>query len=142
MVDQRFSTSVHIMASLAFHRCQEGRLMTSDELAQGIRTNATVVRRLIARLTSAHLLKSYKGKTGGVELAREPKDISLKDIYLAAHDKTLLNAPEKSPKKNCPVSCSMGKLMKTVVDGVENNSLDYLAGIALSDLVCQIANEK
>lgn len=115
--------------------------MTSDELAQGIRTNPTVVRRLVARLVSANLLKAYKGKTGGVELAREPGQITLKDIYLAAHDKPLLNAPDKSPKKNCPVSCSMGKLMKDVVDGVENNSLDYLSGIPLSDIVGKIAKD-
>lgn len=138
MVDQRFSTSVHIMTSLAFGNCENGTLMTSSELAESARTNPTVVRRLVSRLVEAKLVKSYKGKEGGIELARCPQDISLKDIYLAISDGTLLQAPQKVPRKQCPVSCSMARLLGEVVTGVEKNTTDYLAKIKLSDLVGKV----
>lgn len=136
MLDQRFSTSVHIMTALAFHK--EEPLMTSEMLASSIRTNPTVVRRLVAKLVEAGLLLSYKGKSGGVKLAKDASAISLKEIYLASADKKLIYNPEKIPKKQCAVSCSMKKLMSEVVDGVEENSMKYLSSIKLSELTSKV----
>jgi Rrf2 family transcriptional repressor of oqxAB len=132
MVDQRFYMSVHLMTALAFQGCREGKLSTSEELAKGLRTNPTVVRRLVARLVAARLLKAYKGKKGGVELARCPEEITLEDIYLASSEEPLLRTPKKNPRKQCPVSCSMGMLMGEVFEGVERNSREYLKGITLA----------
>jgi Rrf2 family protein len=131
MVDQRFSVSVHIMTSLAFNK---GELMTSEELASSIRTNPTVIRRLIAKLVEAGLLASFKGKSGGVKLARPAKEISLRDIYTAVLEKRLIANRDKEPQKACPVSCAMGKLMHEVIDGIEDNSLKYMSSIRLSEL--------
>jgi DNA-binding IscR family transcriptional regulator len=148
MVDQRFSVSVHIMTAVAFHQleaCSSApALVTSEYLASSIRTNPTVVRRLVASLTKAGLLKSYKGKSGGVELAKSAQNISLKDIYMACSgsEKKLLNASEKAPKKQCKVSCSMGMLMGEVIEGFEKNSMKYLSGIVLADLLTKIGPEK
>lgn len=61
--------------------------MTSEQLLSSIRTNPTVVRRLLAKLVDAGLIESYKGKSGGVKLTKSPKEISLKDIYGAVCDK-------------------------------------------------------
>ncbi|WP_415062893.1 RrF2 family transcriptional regulator [Bdellovibrio sp.] len=135
MVDQRFSVSVHVMTALAFHK---GELMTSEQLAASIRTNPTVIRRLLSKLVDAGLLESFKGKAGGVRLAKSAKEISLRDIYLAVCDKKLIATPCKEPVKQCVVSCNMGKLLDEVVEGIEANSMDYLAGIRLSDLTSKI----
>lgn len=113
--------------------------MTSEELASGIRTNPTVIRRLISKLVEAGLLSSFKGKSGGVKLAKTPKEISLKDVYIAISEKRLIATPDKDPNKNCVVSCSMKKLMCEVVDGMETNSMQYLQGIRLSDLTSRIS---
>lgn len=139
MVDQRFSVSVHIMTSLAYHQGQGHGLMTSDQLASGIRTNPTVVRRLVSRLADAGLVQAYKGKSGGVELSKKPAEITLREIYCAVSDKKLLNVPDKAPQKKCPVSCSMGKLMSDVIEGFEEHSLAYLSGIRLSELTDKIS---
>ncbi len=124
------------MTALAYHK---GELMTSEELASGIRTNPTVIRRLISKLVEAGLLSSFKGKSGGVKLAKTPKEISLKDVYIAISEKRLIATPDKDPNKNCVVSCSMKKLMCEVVDGMETNSMQYLQGIRLSDLTSRIS---
>lgn len=39
--------------------------------------------KILRKLTAADIVKSYKGALGGYLLAREPKDISLKDIIEA-----------------------------------------------------------
>ena len=135
MVDQRFSVSVHIMTVLAFNKCD---LMTSEQLAYSIRTNRTVIRRLIAKLVDAGLLESFKGKSGGVRLSKTSKEISLRDIYTAVCDKKLIATSGKEPAKGCLVSCNMGKLMGEVVDGIESNSMSYLSNIRLSDLTSKV----
>lgn len=139
MVDQKFSVSVHIMTALAYHSTShKEELMTSEQLASSIRTNPTVIRRLLAKLVEAGLLESFKGKAGGVRLRKTAKEISLKDIYKAVCDKKLIALSDKEPLKQCLVSCHMGKLMDEVVSGMELNSMNYLSGIRLSELAAKI----
>lgn len=114
--------------------------MTSEVLASSVRTNPTVVRRLVAKLVEAGLLKAYKGKAGGVELAKKAQEITLRDIYVAASGKKLIHAPDKTPNKKCTVSCSMGKLFGDVIEGLEENSMSYLSNIRLSDLSSKVSS--
>lgn len=131
MVDTRFSTSVHIMTALA---CAKDCLVTSPTLAHSVRTSPIVVRRLVSKLVEHGLVKSFRGKTGGIELARGADQITLRDIYEATTDKPLLAVSEKPAQKSCVVSCAMGKILDDVVMGLENRSLEYLQGIKLSEL--------
>jgi Rrf2 family protein len=138
MVDQKFASAVHVMTLLAFEKCENGRLFTSEQIAKSVRTNPTVVRRLIAKLVDAKILKSHKGKRGGVELAKCPSEISLREIYEAVSDKTLLAARCSKAHGPCPTSRAMGKLMLGVIQGFEENSKSYLQAITLQDLAGQV----
>ena len=138
MLDQKFYMSVHLMAALAYQGCERGKLSSSEELAKTVRTNPTVVRRLVSRLVAAGLLKAYKGKKGGVELARCPNEITLEDIYVASCEQPLLRTPKRATRKQCAVSCAMGGLMSAIFGGVERKSREYLRGIKLSELREQI----
>lgn len=123
------------MTVLAYH---QGELMTSEQLASSIRTNPTVVRRLLAKLVEAGLLESYKGKSGGVKIAKNAKAISLKDIYAAVSGKQLINTPDKEPLKQCAVSCSMKEILCGFAKGFEANSMSYLSKIKLSDFISKV----
>lgn len=135
MLDQKFSVSVHIMTALAYSKDE---LVTSEYLASSIRTNPTVVRRLLAKLVDAGLLESFKGKAGGVRLSKAAKEITLKEIYTAVCEKKLVATSDKEPVKQCAVSCSMKKIMEDVVDGIERQSMDYLSKIRLHELTSKI----
>lgn len=136
MDDTRFSVSVHIVTSLAFN---EGKLVTSPALAESIKTHPIVVRRLAARLVERGLVQSFRGKAGGLLLAKRPHEITLRDVYEASTDGPLVAVAGKAAQKQCPVSCAMGKIMDDVVGGMERASLEYLQQIRLSDLVAKIA---
>lgn len=131
MLDQRFAASVHIMLLMAY---RQGELLTSDYLAQSLRTNPTVVRRLLAKLVEANLLDSFKGKSGGVRLVRSAKEISLKDIYQAVSNKTLIHCSDKDPQEVCAVSCAFKKIFAGISAGLEDSSMEYLQQIKLSEL--------
>lgn len=136
MLDQRFAASVHIMTLLAAH---SDELQTSEFLAKTISTNPTVVRRLVGKLVEAGLVDSFKGKSGGVRISKTPKEITLKDIYKASTtDKSLVNCRDVDVPKACKVSCSMREIFEGVSEGLEANSMAYLAKIKLSDILAKV----
>ena len=133
MVDTRFPVSVHIMALLAYR--PDTRLRSTD-LAKSLKTHPAFARKLVGRLVDGGLIRSARGKGGGLRLARPAKDISLKDIYLAAlQDKPLLCLPTKSPKHSCPVACSMADVLATIVDDIEGATQGLLAKTSLEKIV-------
>ncbi len=136
MVDTRFSVSVHIMVSLAYH---QDELVNSDFLAKMLKTNATFVRKIVSRLVDAKLIESYRGKNGGIKLGKPAADITLKEIYCAMMDeKCLLATHKKAPSKSCAVSCSMEDILGNIVDGIESSTKNYLAKITIHDLLKKI----
>ena len=137
MVDTRFSVSVHIMVSLAY---APDELTNSAYLAKVLKTNPTFVRKLVTKLVEANLIESYRGKGGGIKIAKAPGQISLKEIYLAAmDDKAIMSTPNKAATKACKVSCSMSNILCDVVDGIESATQNYLSKISVADLVKKIS---
>ncbi len=136
MVDTRFSLSVHVMITLAYN---EDELVNSEYLAGVLKTNPTFVRKIVSRLVDAELVESFRGKGGGIRIARAPQEISLKDIYTAAvEEKCLLSTHKKPIFKNCPVSCSMDEILLDIVGGIEHSTKTYLAKMRLSDLLKKV----
>ncbi|MBC7419535.1 MAG: Rrf2 family transcriptional regulator [Bdellovibrio sp.] len=135
MVNQQFATAVHVLTALAFNRKD---LMSSDLLAQSVNTNPVVIRRLLSLLTKASLVTTTRGKSGGVKLSKDPNQINLKDVYLALSPVDPMAPREKSPLKECPVSCSMYSIMTKVSVGTQKATLKYLESQKLSDLIKKI----
>lgn len=136
MVDTRFSVSVQIMMSLAYH---SDELMNSEQLAGVLKTNSTFIRKLVSNLVEAGLVESFRGKGGGIRIAKDPKDISLKCIYLAAtEDKTLIKTHKKPVLKACPVSCCIDDVLCEIVDGIESTTQGFLAKKNLFDLLKKV----
>jgi len=134
MVNQQFATAVHVLAALAFNKKD---LMSSESLAS-VNTNPVVIRRLLSQLTKAHLVSTTRGKAGGVKLAKEPQTITLKDIYIALSPAHNMGPRDKTPMKECAVSCSMYAIMSTVSEGTQKATLKYLDSQKLSDLIKKI----
>lgn len=136
MIDTRFSVSIQIMMTVAHHKDE---LVTSELLANALDTNPTFVRKMVARLVEGGLLNSYRGKGGGIELARKANDISLKEIYLAStNEKKLINVHNKPVLKTCDVSCCIKSVLGDLVDGIENSTQAYLSKKTLNDLMKKV----
>lgn len=138
MVDTRFSVSVQIMVTLAYH---QDEMMNSEALAKVLKTNATFIRKLVSNLVEAELVESFRGKGGGIKLGKSPADISLNDIYVASTEaKPLISTHKKTVTKACPVSCSFDDIFcKEVVDGIEGVTQSYLSKKYLSDLLKKVS---
>jgi Rrf2 family protein len=120
------------MAALAYNQPE---LVSSEQLAKSIKTNPSFIRKLVAQLSSAGLVESVRGKAGGARLAKNPKDITLDQIYKAVSDTCSMAVPDKSPQKTCTISCSMGEIMSKISDEIEENTIAHLKKRNLKDML-------
>ena len=130
MVNQQFSFAVHILAVLAVHR----GVVDSRTLARSVNTNPVVIRRLLLALRAAGLIETQAGKNGGANLARDPRRITLLQIYDAVEPRPVLALNERQAARHCFVSCNIKNVMATVAEGAETAVRKHLGGITLHRL--------
>lgn len=56
---------------------------SSNTMAQGLRAHAVFLRRVLAQLVRANLIKAREGRDGGYRLARSAESITLAEVYQA-----------------------------------------------------------
>lgn len=115
--------------------------LNSESLARSLGTNPAFVRKIMSKLARAGLVETRRGQAGGVKLLKHPKDISLKEIYLAANDRNS-SPPIKKTGLSCPVSCSAQAILLKLSSQLEAAHLLILARIKLSSLTKDVKNEK
>lgn len=93
------SDALHVMAHLVGHAAPR----TSEQLASCLPTHPVVIRRLLAQLHKAGLVRSTRGHGGGSLLARDAAAITLHDIYLAVGAPPLVQVGARDSGGGCPI---------------------------------------
>ncbi|MDR3670258.1 MAG: Rrf2 family transcriptional regulator [Holophaga sp.] len=138
MIDLRFPTALQLMLSLALARAEGVERLTSSHLAEGVHSNPTMVRRLLAPLLQAGLVTSSKGREGGVSLGCDAAAITLKDIYGAVMgDRKLWSARTDIPHR-CTVSCNMEPFFDGLTARVDDAVLESLDAMTLADSLAEL----
>jgi Rrf2 family protein len=91
------------------------------------------VRRIVARLAGAGILKTVRGMGGGVGLARPASEISLLDLVRVMEGGIVLNRcvsdPPQCPlSETCPVQLAWTGATRTVENYLDATRFDRLAG--------------
>ena len=97
--DSRLSGVLHVL----LHMAEQDELVTSEALAKAMDTNPVVIRRVMAGLRDQGYVRSEKGHGGGWTLARDLADISLRDIYEALGEPSLLAIGNRTEEPGCLV---------------------------------------
>ncbi len=131
----RFATGTHTLVMLAR---QPDQLHSSETLAAKLQTNAVVIRRILAQLQQAELVRNHKGPAGGSELLRPASEITLADIYNATEHGSLFNdATAKGPEAK-----KITAELRRALDGAEAALLDALRAVSLHQLVRKTARKR
>lgn len=104
MIDRRFPTALQVMQSLVLMEREGKPWVSSAAFAAYYCINPTLMRRLLTTLVQHGLLLSQMGRHGGVRLARQPDQITLRDIYQAAVADKKLWMPRSGIPQRCAVS--------------------------------------
>jgi Rrf2 family protein len=135
IISSRFTVAVHILALLTIE--DKAEPTTSEYLARSASTNPVVIRRILARLGKAGLVTAQPGVSGGVQLARPPEQISLRDIYQAVEKGEIFSFGERAPNPYCICGRSLEPVMRTVFERAEAALEQTLSEIS----VAQVAQE-
>ena len=128
----RFIVAIHALSVLARH-ANKGPVCSST-IATSVDTNPVVIRRLMAELEKAKLVRATAGRSGGFELERGAEGITLADIYQAVEDETVFRMHKTDPNSNCPVACQVGKILGAPLRAAESALSSSLAKTTLRDV--------
>jgi DNA-binding IscR family transcriptional regulator len=132
----RFSVAVHALALL--DRLGADRI-TSDHIAGSVGTNASFVRRVLAMLSHAGLVRTSPG-VAGAQLARPAAKITLLEVYHAVdmEDEHRL-AVHGDPDRRCTVGRHIQGALDVVIGPAEAAFEAELKRRTLADVVGYIA---
>jgi Rrf2 family protein len=132
----QFSIAVHLLAGIACGCGDKG--VTSGHLAESVNTSASFVRRTLAKLSKAGLVRTSTGKAGACWLAKDAKNISLLDIYRAVDAPKAFAVHNYSEQKVCYVSCHIKTALEKVLTQTQKAMDASLDGINLADIVSDV----
>jgi Rrf2 family protein len=131
----QFAIAAHIMACLGHAKGEE---LNSAAIAGSVNTSASFVRRILAKLSKAQLVKTATGKGGACWLARRPSDISLLEIYRAIGAPKAFAIHQYPMEKRCPVSCHIKPALGRVLDDTQQALEHRLRRISLAQLIAEL----
>ncbi|WP_227939366.1 Rrf2 family transcriptional regulator [Alkalihalobacillus deserti] len=135
MKNSRFAVAIHIL-SIASSQPRA----TSDFIASSVNTNPVVIRRISGLLKKAGLLTSQAG-IPGVNLTKEPSEITLLDIYKAVQgkDETTFSIHE-DPNPKCVVGRSIQATLENKFMRAQSAMEKELASQTLDDIIQDLFN--
>ena len=138
MIDVRFPTALQMMLSLALAQAEGIERLSSTQLAEGVDSNPTFVRRLLAPLIQAGLIRSTMGRDGGVSLSVDAAAITLGEIYKAIMgDRKLWTGRGDIPHR-CLVSSNVERFFGSLADEVDESILGLLNARTLGDALSEL----
>jgi len=123
-----------LIVSLSLARRVGDGPVAARELAEAERLPHDYVEQILLRLRRAGLVESVRGAKGGYLLARDPHDVSVKDVMEASEHVTFevncdhhqVDAHRCSPDAACSI--------RPVWRMLEQRINDFLSGVTLADL--------
>lgn len=128
--DSRLSGVLHVL----LHMAESEKPLTSEALAKAMETNPVVIRRMLGGLRERGLVSSERGHGGGWTLAQPLSAISLRDVYEALGEPTLLAIGNRTEAPECLVEQAVNAALGRVFEEAEAVLLAGLAAVTLDRL--------
>lgn len=133
--NSRFAVAVHVLTLMAW---SDEECLKSDQIADSVNTNPVVIRRMLCELAENNLVISQTGSLGGSRLARNPQQITLRDVYRAVESADVFSLHPKHPNRGCPVGSGIGAVLEDVRTEIDSTIEQVLAGITIEDVVLRL----
>jgi Rrf2 family protein len=128
--DSRLSRMLHVLLHMARH----DRPFTSEQIARMLGTNAAVVRRTLAGLRRAGMVRSEKGHGGGWTLSRDLEHITLLDVHRALGSPRVFAMGNDSANPECAVEAAVNGALDDALRRAEALLVARLGEVTLAEL--------
>ena len=128
----RLPVAVHILLAIVEFEGKEKT--TSTFLAGSVNVNPVIIRNTLGQLETAGLV-TVKAGEGGASLAKNPKDITLMDIFNAVEKKEVLFHFHENPNPECPVGKNVHAVLDHRLFSIQEAMRKQMESITLQDLI-------
>jgi DNA-binding IscR family transcriptional regulator len=132
--DSRLSVALHVL----LHMSEAGGAVTSGALGPMMKTNPVVLRRTLAGLRKAGIVRSEKGHGGGWSLARSLDAATLGDVYDALGMSAPFNLGHREPAPRCPLEKAVNHALGAALAEAEALLVERLRGTSVADLLAAV----
>lgn len=127
-ITQETDYAIRIVNCLAKSENRRDARSISDEVNVSLRFSL----KILGKLTSAGILKSYKGNRGGYEVSRAPSDITLYDVFTAIEGPYILARCIPTDGGNCDKTmCAY----RQVFESISNDVNQKLSAISFQEMI-------
>lgn len=134
--NSRFAVGVHALALASIaQRMRKGQPVTSNAIAAMVGVHPVHVRRVMGSLREAGLVESQPGPNGGWALARDPKKITLYDIYLAVEPELPFEMPARSPDACCRFAPFLPQALTETLEHTKRALQQHLSAVTLDQVL-------
>src|SRR5688572_10235536 len=123
--DSRLSVALHLL----LHLRELDRVVTSEALGPMMGLNPVVLRRTLAGLRDAGIVRSEKGHGGGWALGRGLDQVTLGDVHTALGMPGLFSVGHRDESPGCLVEQAVNRALKRTLDDAEALILAQLRSI-------------
>lgn len=128
----RFSDAIHILAFIQVYRNKA--TLSSETIAQSIGTSSVVVRRLMGKLKTAHILTTTPGSPDP-KLAVDPQKLTLLQIYLIIEGNSQLFTIDPKTNPACIVGGNIQTVLRHCYQTAEEAAMAKLNQTTLQDII-------
>ncbi|WP_010583687.1 Rrf2 family transcriptional regulator [Schlesneria paludicola] len=128
--DSRLSGVLHVL----LHMAGQSDPVTSEMLAKIMQTNPVVIRRIMAGLKKQLYVQSEKGHGGGWTLVCDLSKVTLRDIYVALGNPSLLAIGNRTEAPGCLVEQAVNVALQQAFHDAESLLLARLGEVTLAML--------
>lgn len=133
-ISSRFTIAVHVL--ICIETFKKDMKTTSDFLASSVNVNPVVIRRILQQLKKAGIVEVKRG-SGGADLARDPADITLLDVYTAVEsvEKGRLFHFHEKPNPQCPVGSNIHNILDDRLKRIQDAMEDQMRSVTIRDVM-------
>ncbi|WP_297714101.1 Rrf2 family transcriptional regulator [Clostridium sp.] len=135
-INTQCSLAIHILISIAMF--SDKVKVTSKIIANSTGTNPVIIRNIFGSLKKAGIIKIRQG-CSGAELAMNPSEITIFDVYNAVDPKSLENliGVHENPSPECPVGCKIYDVLEEPYNAVREGIKEIMSKYTLEDLIAK-----
>ena len=129
-LDRRLSSALHALLHLAGHP----GAITSEALGRCLQSNPVVVRRTMAGLREAGLVRAEKGPGGGWSINRDLSTITVRDVQVALGSPAVFAVGLRHRMPECLVEQAVNGALDEAFTEAEALLMDRLGAVTLARL--------
>jgi len=133
--NSKFAIAIHTAGIIAVFK---GKPVASKMIADSVKTNPVVIRRIIGSFAKYDLVKVQMGTCGGARLTRPPEKITLADIYMAIGEDGIFEIPTLCESHGCDFGRTVRPVIQEILDDAENGLIERLRSVTLAEVLKKV----